>query len=175
MVENLEGDFTVATPNNGVLYEILVPYCDNEGNVWPLEYHHAWDAYVRGFSIDNGQTILRSAKGYWQDEQKTHTERMIPVRLYCAPENMRHIATYTLGYYKQKAIMYYELSNKVTIITQESTNVGPQRAPSSVAKIHAETKQVLEELKAIPPVTIVQPTGSIVATSEITKALEELK
>ncbi len=100
--------------NSVALWEILVPTQFNTGKPIRTRYHRVWDAKVR--AIANGLTILRPAKGQWiSPTGKLYEERMIPVRIACTQEQMDQIADMTAKYYKQKAIMFYLISDKVII------------------------------------------------------------
>ena len=100
------------------LWEILVPHSSNEGLEYSLEYHHAWDDYVRGLA--GGLTILRSARGNWiNSEGTTHIERMIPVRVYCTEETIDTIIDFTLQHYHQEAVFAYEVSTNVKVKRRE--------------------------------------------------------
>jgi hypothetical protein len=75
-------------------------------------YHKVWDEKVR--KISKGLTILNPAKGQWiSPDGVLFIERMIPVRIVCTDEEIVKIADMTANYYKQLAIMYYEVSNNV--------------------------------------------------------------
>ncbi len=96
------------------LWEILIPRRSNEGKEFSLKHHKEWDDKVRGFS--GGLTVLKPAKGEWiSPDYKLFREEMIPVRAYCTESEMKKIADYTLKHYNQKAVMYYQISNKVVI------------------------------------------------------------
>jgi hypothetical protein len=77
-------------------------------------YHRVWDRYVR--ELSGGLTILKPAKGTWvKSPTEVVEERMIPVRIACSPEVMDKIIDFTIKYYKQDAIMAYQISNNVII------------------------------------------------------------
>lgn len=98
------------------LYEILVPTVRRVDDM-PIRtrFHRVWDAKVR--AISNGLTILAPAKGQWvSPDGKLFAERMIPVRIVATPDQMTAIAHMTLAYYDQLAIMYYRVSDDVTIL-----------------------------------------------------------
>lgn len=96
------------------LWEILVPTVNNIGKIND-EYHHLWDEEV--IKISGGLTVFKSAAGYWKDTCKISPirERMIPVRIFCSLEEIQNISDFTAKYYKQKAVMYYKISNEVYI------------------------------------------------------------
>lgn len=105
------------------LWEILVPTKINRKNpntgqkeLWPVtrKYHKVWDAQVR--EISGGLTIFTPAKGHWINPKKEiFVERMIPVRIYCSFEEIENIADFTAKYYNQEAVMFYKISDAVTI------------------------------------------------------------
>jgi hypothetical protein len=96
------------------LYEILVPRTKDKTPI-PDSHHHIWDEFVR--SMPGGLTIMKSAKGQWVDPTNgtLFKEPMIPVRVYCRPEQIESIANFTARHYEQKAVMYYVISTEVTI------------------------------------------------------------
>lgn len=56
------------------------------------------------------------ARGQWVcPDGILFAERMIPVRIMADEQDMELIADMTANYYQQKAIMYYQISNKVTV------------------------------------------------------------
>ena len=95
------------------LYEILVPTTiDNK--ILDEEYHKIWDSQV--CDISGGLTIFSPSKGYWiSQHNKLFVEKMIPVRIYCTPEDINRIADLTAAYYRQQAIMYYIISVDVQV------------------------------------------------------------
>jgi hypothetical protein len=99
-------------------YEILVPTISNEGKPYRLKYHRVWDNIVR--EISGGLTIIAPIKGQWVSTNgEVFKERMIPVRLACSKEQIEEIADITAKYYNQKAIIYYLISDEVTIKNYE--------------------------------------------------------
>lgn len=95
-------------------YEILVPTVSNEGKPFRTRYHKVWDAKVR--QITGGLTIISPIKGQWiSNNGELFRERMIPVRIACTKEQIETVADITAAYYKQHAIMYYLISEEVTI------------------------------------------------------------
>ncbi len=102
-------------------YEILVPTVSNDGKPFRTRYHRVWDEKVR--AITGGLTIIPPIRGQWISSQgELFKERMIPVRIACSKEQMDKIAYITAEYYKQKAIMYYLISEQVTIKSYEIQN-----------------------------------------------------
>jgi hypothetical protein len=95
------------------LYEILVPTVRNSGKPYRTRFHRVWDAKVR--TITEGLTILSPVKGQWVDRGKLYSERMIPVRIACTREQILEVAKFTAIYYEQLAVLFYRVSDEVTI------------------------------------------------------------
>jgi hypothetical protein len=103
------------------LYEILVPTVSRKtGKPISTRFHRVWDAKVR--EISKGLTILKPAKGQWvcPNSGVLYTERMIPVRIACGPNEISKIASMTCEYYDQLAVMYYKISDFVVIKEREN-------------------------------------------------------
>jgi hypothetical protein len=97
------------------LWEILVPKLDDNGDDIGVPTHNVWDSLVR--KITGGLTIHRSAKGNWiSPKGELVIERMIPVRIACNEETMHEIGEMTKQFYRQDAVMYYRVSDKVFIV-----------------------------------------------------------
>ncbi len=95
------------------LYEILVP-CLKDGKPVRTRYHRVWDEKVR--KIANGLTIMKPQIGNWLDKEgNLFIERVIPVKIACSKEQINIISDFTAKYYNQKAIMFYKISDEVTI------------------------------------------------------------
>lgn len=91
-----------------------MPVADNQGRKIPVSYHRRWDSAVR--AIAGGLTIFEPAKGEWLHlDSKLFSEKMIPVRISCADAAIAQIADLTARHYKQKAVMYYRVSDQVII------------------------------------------------------------
>jgi hypothetical protein len=97
------------------LYEILVPtiYGDTMKPI-RTKHHKVWDSRVKALS--GGLTILTPGKGIWVHEGKDYLERVIPVRISCDGNTMEKIVQITLQHYRQKAVMYYVLSEECYIV-----------------------------------------------------------
>lgn len=96
------------------LWEILVPAI-NDGNEIAVPEHNIWDAKVR--AITGGLTIHKSTKGNWiSPEGELIVEKMIPVRIACSEPQIHEIGTMTKEFYRQDAVMYYRVSDRVFII-----------------------------------------------------------
>lgn len=115
-----------------VLYEIFVPtrYGDNNKPI-RTAHHKQWDKFVQ--KITGGLTILGVAKGKWTHEGVEYPERIIPVRVMveekCVPldptephgagtmehEQIKKIILYTALHYRQKAVMYFEVTRNVQV------------------------------------------------------------
>ena len=99
-----------------ILYEILVPCQTNKGKPIRTRQHREWDRRVR--RITGGLTVLPPAKGQWVSPSgELFAERMIPVRIMADVSMMQQIADMTATFYEQQAVMYYKLSDEVTIKT----------------------------------------------------------
>ena len=97
------------------LWAILVPTQFNDGKPIRTRYHRVWDAKVR--EISGGLTILHPAKGQWVcPEGKLYSERMIPVQILANESEIDRIILMTGHYYKQKAVLCYEISRNVKLI-----------------------------------------------------------
>ena len=105
-----------------VLYEVLVPtiYGDTMKPI-RTRHHKEWDKYIQ--SITGGLTILSSAQGKWTHEGVEYPEKVIPVRVMVeeACQGNEHtqinkIVQFTLTHYRQKAVMFYVVSNQVQIV-----------------------------------------------------------
>ena len=96
------------------LYEILVPQTFNNGEFIPVEVHNMWDSIVN--EISKGMTISRSAKGVWVSSSGTIEERMVPVKIFCTPKEMKEIAIKTKKFYSQEKVLYYKVSNEVYFV-----------------------------------------------------------
>ena len=116
-----------------VLYEILVPTIYGD-TLKPIRtrHHKEWDKYIQ--SITGGLTILSSARCKWTHEGVEYPEKVIPVRVMVeereslAPHQfvgmevttidrsqIEKIIQFTLSHYRQKAVMYYMISNHVVV------------------------------------------------------------
>jgi hypothetical protein len=101
------------------LWEILVPRYSNDGLEYAVEYHRVWDDRVR--EIAGGMTIFRTAKGQWVNpEGMAFIEEMIPVRVYCSEDNIEEIIRMTMEYYRQEAVLAYEISRNVKLVIKGS-------------------------------------------------------
>jgi hypothetical protein len=106
------------------LWEILVPRCWNSGDEIPVTHHREWDGMVRG--VAGGLTILRTATGEWVNPDGTlFRERMIPVRIACSEEDIRHIIDFTISHYDQEAVMAYKVSEQVLIVHRDAAPTAP--------------------------------------------------
>jgi hypothetical protein len=98
------------------IFEILVPtiYGDTKKPI-STKHHRSWDSYVR--KITGGLTILSVARGQWVHEKtkKLFVERVIPVRIACEDAQIDEIVNFTLLHYRQHAVLFYLVSDKVEI------------------------------------------------------------
>jgi hypothetical protein len=101
------------------LYEILVPTVKPDRlpgrrRFFALRHHRRWDEKVRG--IAGGLTVYRPAVGQWVSPQgDLFYERMIPVRVACSEADIERIADLTAAHYRQRAVLYYLVSDRVVI------------------------------------------------------------
>jgi hypothetical protein len=93
------------------LWEILVP------TGFKKKHHKAWDREVS--KIAGGLTLFKPKKGRWLSDSKLFEEKMIPVRIAATKKEIKEIAEFTSEHYKQKAIMFYLISNQVKILEYE--------------------------------------------------------
>ena len=102
------------------LFEILVPtekpsIIKGKNRYFTTRYHRGWDQRV--LAIAGGLTVLHPGTGLWMNRSgKLYRERMIPVRIMCEPHQMIEIVKMTGDYYKQEAIMYYQVSSAVEVV-----------------------------------------------------------
>ena len=96
------------------LFEILVPtiYGDTLKPI-STKHHKEWDKRVR--AITGGLTILSPAKGQWMNEGVLYGERVIPVRIMCSEKQISLIVGMTIQHYRQKAVMFYKITDDVEI------------------------------------------------------------
>lgn len=106
------------------LFEILVPTIYGD-TIKPIRtrHHKRWDEFVR--KVSGGLTLMTPAKGQWVFDSSLFEERVIPVRILCTDEQMDKIITFSLAHYRQKAIMYYVVSNECKIVWNEKM-FGPE-------------------------------------------------
>lgn len=97
------------------LYEILVPCQWNSGRPIRKRHHQQGDERVR--AVAGGLTICKPATGQWTFENNVFTDRTIPVKIMCSPEQMDQIAQITIEHYEQLAVMYYVVATDCTIQT----------------------------------------------------------
>ena len=114
------------------LYEVLVPTIYGYPKQTPIrtKHHKNWDAFVQ--SVTGGLTILSPASGRWLNKGIEYPEKVIPVRIMCEEtifddaeeratirdtSQIDKIIKFTLSHYRQKAVMYYKITNEVFIVT----------------------------------------------------------
>ena len=100
------------------IYEILVPtiYGDTMKPI-RTKHHKEWDKRV--MKITGGLTILSAAKGKWTHEGTEYPEKVLPVRIMCLAHQMNDIGNMTLAHYRQKAVLYYKISDEAHLIFAE--------------------------------------------------------
>ncbi|MCX6757607.1 MAG: pantetheine-phosphate adenylyltransferase [Candidatus Nomurabacteria bacterium] len=102
-----------------VLWEILVPTHFNNHVKVEVEYHKKWDQFVQ--KITKGLTIENPTRGTWVNKEGiTYQERMIPVKLLCTEKQINKIVDFTAEYYQQEAVLFYEVSRKVSVVNYDS-------------------------------------------------------
>lgn len=113
------------------LYQILIPtrYGDNNKPIGTA-HHKEWDKYVQ--SITGGLTIFTPARGKWINDGVEHPERIIPVMVMCKEEfsivpdtdireefkdksQINKIINFTIKHYRQKAVMFFLVTEQVQI------------------------------------------------------------
>lgn len=96
------------------VWEILVPTVMPSGKPVRTRQHREWDSRVR--RVTGGLTVMPPAKGQWvSSDNELFAERMIPVRIACTRKQIDTIADMTAVFYKQKAVMFYRISDEVYI------------------------------------------------------------
>lgn len=95
------------------LYEILVPKADNNGRAFSAAKHRAWDK--QAMALSGGLTKMAAGIGQWEHKGKVYRETMVPVRVNVTKREIEALSAFTAKHYKQLAIMYYEVSNNVTV------------------------------------------------------------
>lgn len=97
------------------VWRIMVPCQYNDGKPVRTRHHREWDRRVR--RISGGLTISAPGRGQWVDPETKvlYEERMIPVDIICTEPQIEEIASITLTHYRQLAVMFYQMSDKVRI------------------------------------------------------------
>lgn len=111
------------------LYEILVPTVRNDGRPIHTRFHRVWDDKV--VQITGGLTVMPATiRGTWIAEGgDAWVDRMIPVRIACEPSQMHEIALMTGRHYDQLCIMYYKISDEVTLVNIGAGEGRPSPTP----------------------------------------------
>lgn len=94
------------------LWEMYVPR-SLDGVDFSIEHHLEWDKKVS--EIAGGLTLLKPSKGKWFHAGEVCEDSVIPVRIAATEEEIEKIADITAEHYKQKAVMYYLISEIVFI------------------------------------------------------------
>jgi hypothetical protein len=100
------------------LFEILIPTIYGD-TMRPIRTKHHLEYDKRIQKISGGLTILSPAKGKWVYKGEEYPEKVIPVRIMCNDSDMNKIVKITLEHYRQKAVMYYVLSNEVKVVYKD--------------------------------------------------------
>lgn len=100
--------------NNNKLYCILVPtkYGDTLKPI-RTKHHKEWDKRI--IKITKGLTILEPGKGKWVFNNIDYNEKVIPVLVMCDESFIEKLIDITIKHYRQKAVMWYVVSNEVNI------------------------------------------------------------
>ena len=104
---------TQETPEPMLYWEIYVPALDNDGGVWAIAHHLAWDRHI--VALVGGLTLVKHVQGRWRDATTEVKEKMIPVRIICTRPQMVDIFAFTKKHYQQQAVMAYVISDEVLI------------------------------------------------------------
>mgnify|MGYP003442728795 CR=1 FL=1 len=98
------------------LYTILVPTRWGDRPEIPIrkKHHKEWDKRI--IKIAGGLTILSSGLGKWNFQGTTFNEKVIPVMVMCNEKDIRKIIDITISHYKQKAVMYYCVTQEVEVV-----------------------------------------------------------
>lgn len=100
------------------LFEILVPTKFNSGRPVRTKHHKEWDKFVH--KLAGGLTLLKPVHGQWiADDGSCYEDRVIPVRIACTDRQIAKIAKFSLKHYKQKAVLYYVLSQEVFVVEEK--------------------------------------------------------
>lgn len=65
---------------------------------------------------------MSPARGKWVYQGVEYPENVIPVRIMCRDSEMAMIVHITAQHYRQKAVMFYVLSDQVHIFYADSTS-----------------------------------------------------
>lgn len=89
-----------------------------QGKYVRTRHHREWDKQVQ--KLVGGMTIMKpTTKGTWLDTTgKMHTDRTIPVKIFCDRSTIEKICKITAKHYKQLAVMAYRISDEVIIYEQ---------------------------------------------------------
>lgn len=98
------------------LWQIMVPCNYNCGKPVRTKHHKEWDKEVR--KLTGGLTILPPSKGQWVDpsDGELYVDRVIPVNIIATEDQMNKIASFTIGHYRQEAVMFFKLSDEAHIV-----------------------------------------------------------
>ena len=120
-----------------VLYEVLIPTMYGYPKIAPISTKHHKNFDKEVIKITGGLTILKPAFGRWVDNGVEYPEKVIPVRIMCEETEettnffdppikigngyfdktqINKIIKFTLSHYRQKAVMYYVVSDKVNVV-----------------------------------------------------------
>lgn len=99
---------------NNFLWEILVPFNDNDGKKVP---NGATQEVGLVRSLDCWRPVhLQDGQGQWLADDVTYFDRVIPVRIMCTEKQIETIMHYSLTFYNQKAVFCYLVSENVKVL-----------------------------------------------------------
>ena len=102
--------------SNGMkhLWEVKVPFADNDGIVFDEDYHAAFHSILR--SISGGLTCNLALEGEWEHKDKLYSEPMIAIQFRAVRADAERIAIHARKYYRQIAVMVHKVSDASDII-----------------------------------------------------------
>ncbi len=96
------------------LFEILIPTHFNNGPLILDEHHNKFYKEILDYS--GGLTLSQPLIGYWDNSGSLEKETTFFLRFTSTDKQAEKIAKLAKIHYKQQAIMYYKLSDKVTFV-----------------------------------------------------------
>jgi hypothetical protein len=102
--------------SNGMkhLWEVKVPFADNDGIVFDKDYQDAFRRILR--SISGGLTCNPALEGEWEHKDKLYSEPMIAIQFRAVRADAERIAIHARKYYRQIAVMVHKVSDASDII-----------------------------------------------------------
>jgi hypothetical protein len=96
------------------LWEVKVPFADNEGIVFDEDHHEAFRRILR--SISGGLTCNPALEGEWEHENKLYVEPMIAIQFRAVRADAERIAIHARKFDRQIAIMVHKVADASDII-----------------------------------------------------------